>query len=35
MHHSLVMAKGLAQLNEILSHAKQGHPRQMGHREEF
>ena len=30
MDHSLVMAKGLAQLKEAMSHAMQGHPRLMG-----
>ena len=32
MDHSLVMVKGLAQFNEAMSHALQGHSaRQMGH----
>ena len=32
MDQSLVVEKGLAQLNEAMSHALQGHPaRQMGH----
>ena len=35
MAQSLVMAKGLALLNEAMSHAMQGHPRWMGHTEEF
>ena len=34
MHRSLVV-KGLVQLNEAMSYAVQGHPGQMGHREEF
>ena len=33
--HSLVVAKGLAQLNEAMSCARQGHAKWMGHREEF
>ena len=35
MDHSLVTVKGLVQLNEAMSHAMQGHPRWMGHSEEF
>ena len=35
MYHSLVLAKGLATLNETMRHAVQGHPRQTGHGEEF
>ena len=35
MDHSLVVVKGLTYLNEAMSHAMQGHPRQMGHSEEF
>jgi len=35
MDQSLVMAKGLALLNEAMSHAIQGHPRWIGHTEEF
>ena len=35
MDHSLAVAKGLAQLIEAMSHAKQGHPRQTSHSEEF
>ena len=31
MDHSLVVVKGLVQLNEAMSHAVQGHPRWMGH----
>jgi len=27
--HCLVMVKGLTQLNEAMSHAMQGHPRQV------
>ena len=33
--HSLVVVKGLAQLNEIMSCARQGHAKWMGHSEEF
>ena len=33
--HSLVGAKGLAQLNEATSHAVQGYPRPTDHSEEF
>ena len=33
--HYLVMAKGLAQLNEAMGHDEQGHPRWMGHSTEF
>ena len=33
--HSTVMPKGLVWLSEAMSHARQGHPRQTGHREEF
>ena len=35
MDHSLVVAKGLAKINETMSHALQGHPRQTGQSEEF
>ena len=35
MDHCLVMAKELAELNEAMSHASQGHPRQMGHSKGF
>ena len=35
MDYSLVMVKGLAQLNETMSHARRSHPRQTSHREEF
>ena len=35
MDHSLVVAKGLVELNEAMSHAVQGHPKWMGHSEEF
>ena len=31
MDHCLVMVKELVQLNEAMSHAVQGHPRQTGH----
>ena len=34
MDHSLVVAKGLVQLSEVISCAVQGHPRQTGHSEE-
>ena len=30
MVNSLVVVKGLAQVNEVISYAMQGHPRQMG-----
>ena len=30
MDHSLVIAKGLAELNKAMSHAVQGHPRWTG-----
>ena len=33
--HSCVVVKGLAEVNETISHAVQGHPRWMGHDEEF
>ena len=33
--HSLVIAKGLAQLNDTMSCARQGHAKWMGQREEF
>ena len=33
MDHSLVIAKGLAELNKAMSHAVQGHPRWTGRRE--
>ena len=33
--HSLVVARGLALLNEATSYAVQGHPRQTGQSEEF
>ena len=35
MDHCCVMAKGLVQLSEIMSHATQGHPRWTGHSGEF
>ena len=35
MDCSLVVAKGLVQLSEDLSHAVQGHPRQTAPSEEF
>ena len=35
MDYSLVMAKGLASLDEAMNHAQQGHPRRMGHSGEF
>ena len=35
MDHSLFVEKGLAWLNEAMSHAMKSHPRQMGHSEEF
>ena len=35
MDHSLVVVKWLVQLSEAMSHAVQGHLRQMGHSEEF
>ena len=35
MDHSLVMAKGLAKLNEAMSHAVQGYPKQKGRSGEF
>ena len=35
MDHGLVVVKGLVQLNEAMSHARQGHPRQTGHSGEF
>ena len=35
MDHSLVVAKGLVELNEAMSHAVQGHPRQMDHYGDF
>ena len=35
MDHSLAMAKGLVSLNEAMSHAMPGHPRQIGHSGEF
>ena len=35
MDHSLVMAKGIASPNEAMTHGTQGHPRWMGHSEEF
>ena len=35
MDHSLALAKGLAQLSEAMSQARQGHPRRTGHSEEF
>ena len=35
MGYSLVRAKGPVKLTEAMSHAMQGHPRQMNHSEEF
>ena len=35
MDHCCVVAKGLVQLSEIMSHATQGHPRRTGHSGEF
>ena len=35
MDYSLFVAKQLVLFNEAVSHARQGHPRQMGHSEEF
>ena len=35
MDQNVVMLKGLAQLNEAMSHAVQDHPRWMTHNEEF
>lgn len=35
MDHSLLTEKGLAQLNEAMSHVVQGHPRWMGYSDEF
>ena len=35
MDHCLVVAKELAELSEAMSHASQGHPRQMGHSKGF
>ena len=35
MDHSLVVAKGLAELNEAMGHAMQGYPRPVGHSAEF
>ena len=33
--NSLVVVKGLAQVNKVISYVMQGHPRQMGHSEDF
>ena len=35
MVHSLVIARGLAWLNEAMRHTRQGHPRWTGHSEEL
>ena len=35
MDQSLVMERGLAELNEAISHAIQDHPREMGYNEEL
>ena len=33
--HGSQLCRGKGKLNEVLTHTKQGHPRQMDHREEF
>ena len=35
MDHSLVVVKGLAQLNESMNHVMQGHPKRTGHSGKF
>ena len=35
MDHSLVVVKGLEELNEAMSHAMQGHPKWTGHGGKF